>query len=622
MCIRGEKIKKIIRKNSVFVIIYLALASYISSSFGVEPTAVLSGETHMMHSLFEKHAKAKPSLDFSSDRRIYLATFGTSFLGAKYGSCCGLSSTRIAIAQYFRGRQNFLTPCYVLEFCPKKIDKLPESIKFALAKCYNIKNLQGIDLFNELQKKGVEDIFITASAFGLDEIKGMVPNFDIIPHGFVGWNYSIPDNRIVEEDFYQIEARDERFEADVLIGLFDSCGVVPGVINPIRENNLTEQHLSFHGRYTDDMFTCRFSDSAIIGSFYIVVVAQKRILISQVLVVNQKSISDEIARIFLDLTSFKESLKVFMTYSKTLHAYQNSQALAHTFRSVASLSGNDDIQYQYQCQAQNSASLHSQAYSYPEESFSTGLEESYNIMMKSSLINSEKIYEMKGPGRFVSPGLFPVEKDSTFEISGQFRSTGSIPSLIFIGLSCYNEEKQLIPTHSFRHIEKTETKLVRPCTSTDKVIVVEDASNWKSNTSCCIAFNIDDSGQYGDIPNFETSSFGIGKIVGSDHLWEIHLLREIGKKYSTNTKIREHISVGGYLHLREHISEEEYLYYGGRIGAIVPNAWTKYTSTIGIHGYQGFYPKTKYMKIFILGNYGQNSASVLDFKDIELKQIF
>ena len=615
--------KRLIRKNSIAVITCLGLASQTSSSFGVEPTAFSNGETQvMMHSFLKKHAEAPTPLDFSSNRRIYLATFGEKFLDTKYGTCCGLSSTRIAIAQYFRGRQNFLTPRYVIEFCPRKaMHFLPEEIISALTEHYNIRLLQGMDLFTELQRKGVEDIFITASAFGLDEIKGMVPNFDIIPHGFVGWNYTTPDNCIVEEDFCPIGARDNGFEADILIGFFNCCGVVPGYINPIRENNhLTKQHLLFRGHYTDDMFTCQFSGSAEIGSFYVVVVAKKRILISQVLVVNRQSTIDEIAQIFLKSTSFEESLKVLIAYSKTLHTCQDRETLlVHTAHSLATLSGNGDITLQWP--VENQATLTKQAYSYPAESLTTGLEGTYNMMMRSSLISSEEIYEMKGPGRFVSPCLVLVQKDSTFEISGNFRSTGSIPSLIFIGFLCYNEEKQLIPSHSCRYIEKTETKLVRPCSPADKVIFVEDASNWKSNPDCCVAFNIDDSGQYEDIPNFETSPFGVKKIVASGQFWEIHLSKEVGKNYSTDTKIREHISIGGYLHLREYISEEEFLYYGGRIGAIVPNTWTKYTSTIGTCGYHGFYPKTKYMKIFILGNYGQNSASVLDFKDIEARQI-
>lgn len=612
--------KRLIRKNLLAVITCLALASQTSSSFGVEPTAFSNGETHVMgHSLFKKHAKATLTpLDFSSSGRIYLATFGEKFLDTKYEACCGLSSTRIAIAQYFRGRQNFLTPSYVIEFCPKKaMYFLPEEIKSALIEHYNIRPLQGMDLFSELQRKGVEDILITASAFGLDEIK---PDFDIIPHVFVGWNYTTPDNCIAEEDFCHIGARDKGFEADVLMGIFNCCGVVPGPINPIRKHNcLTKQHLSFHGRCTGDTFTCQFSGSAVIGSFYVVVVAKKRILISQVLIVKRQSTTNEIAQIFLKSTSFEESLKVLMAYSKTLHTCQDREALMHAAHSLANLSGNGDIALQWP--VENQATLTNQAYSYPAESLTTGLEESYNMRMRSSLISSEEIYEMKGPGRFISLCLVLVQEDSTFEISGKFRSTGSIPSLIFIGFLCYNEEKQLIPSHSCRYIEKTETRLVRACSSTDKVIFVKDANNWKSNPDCCIAFNIDDSGQYEDIPNFETSPFGIEKIIDSGQFWEIHLSKEVGKNYSSNTKIREHISVGGYLHLREHISVEEFLYYGGRIGAIVPNTWTKYTSTIGTCGYHGFYPKTKYMKIFMLGNYGQNSASVLDFKDIEVRQI-
>jgi hypothetical protein len=235
-----------------------------------------------------------------------------------------------------------------------------------------------------------------------------------------------------------------------------------------------------------------------------------------------------------------------------------------------------------------------------------------------NLVTTDKnknIYELKGDQRLYSSDFLPIEQHFAYALAGKFKAVGAEPSFVYFGIDCYNKDKQSIRTHFFNYIKGTETEVLRACTATDKFIIVKDASNWKPDPNGCIAFNIDDSGEYSDLPNFDVSSFGIDKVKKFGQFWKIYLSKKIGSNFSAGTKIREHKSTGGYI-------------YCATPGHKIPNKWTEYKGTV--YGEESapsvnsviFYPKTKYIKILILGNYKQTSKSVLQFKNIKFKQIF
>ena len=157
------------------------------------------------------------------------------------------------------------------------------------------------------------------------------------------------------------------------------------------------------------------------------------------------------------------------------------------------------------------------------------------------------------------------------------------------------------------YIPETETELIKACTSKDKVIIIKDASNWKTISHGCIAFNIDDSGQYKDLPNFNLSTRGIDKIEKFGQVWKIYLLKEIGCNYPSHTKIREH--KGGWTYI-----------YSAACGSSVPNSWTKYQSLSTAETYfpMAFFPGTKYVRIFLMTNDSESSDVVLSLKNIKL----
>jgi len=216
------------------------------------------------------------------------------------------------------------------------------------------------------------------------------------------------------------------------------------------------------------------------------------------------------------------------------------------------------------------------------------------------------VTEMTGNRSFFSPEFIPVGPDSSFELSGEFRSVGTTPSIVYFGVDCYDSSRRSILTCSFSYYPGTETKLINPCTSTDTAMIVEDASRWKPSQNGCIAFDIDDSGR--DLPNYNTSNFGITAVRQiAERQWEVQLSGQIGKTYLANTKIREHFSAGGFV-------------YCCIPGGAIPSEWTTYTGTVSSGG-SGcrFYPFTKYIRIVILGNYHQPSSAVLQFRNVRLR---
>ncbi|MFC1461116.1 hypothetical protein ACFLQR_01180 [Verrucomicrobiota bacterium] len=81
------------------------------------------------------------------------------------------------------------------------------------------------------------------------------------------------------------------------------------------------------------------------------------------------------------------------------------------------------------------------------------------------------------------------------------------------------------------------------------IIQIADGSKWKSSRNAYIAFEVDDSGSYADLPNRKLSTYaGIAQVEDRGDYWEIYLKRKCNQDYPAGTKVREHI-VRGSLYL-------------------------------------------------------------------------
>ena len=222
----------------------------------------------------------------------------------------------------------------------------------------------------------------------------------------------------------------------------------------------------------------------------------------------------------------------------------------------------------------------------------------------------DNLFKCKGPsGSFVTDYI-PVIPGKTYKLSGEFKSLGKNESTLCFGLEPYTKNKSAISRASIYYSKGSETELVRACKATDKVLYVKNAENWTPYLYSCAAFDVDDSGNLKDLPNFNLSSFGVEKIEQVGENWGIYFSKEIGKNYAKGTKIREHTSGGGL--------------FSAAVSQAVPDNWTKYegitANSRSIISNSDMYPGAKYVKILIITSGTNKSSSVL-FKDIKLTEL-
>jgi len=218
-----------------------------------------------------------------------------------------------------------------------------------------------------------------------------------------------------------------------------------------------------------------------------------------------------------------------------------------------------------------------------------------------------KVLNQKSPR---SSQLIPIEEGKTYTLTGWFKSTGAIKSKIYFGYAPYDENKQPISAFHVTVYPKSETTLVEACKKGDMILKIKDGNGWKTSSYGCVAFEIDGSGKYSDLPNRNLSPYGIKEVVAKENFWEVHLAKPCGKEYPEGTLVREHRSGNGYI-------------YNAASGKIVPDEWTKYTGIIKEWAKYGcsatkWWAGTKYVKILILANYGQKKDAELLFDDITL----
>jgi hypothetical protein len=168
---------------------------------------------------------------------------------------------------------------------------------------------------------------------------------------------------------------------------------------------------------------------------------------------------------------------------------------------------------------------------------------------------------------------------------------------------CFDANKKLISPEHVGVVGATETTLYEDCKKEDTLIKVVHAFKWKEDPHACVAFAVDDSGEYADLPNRTLSRFGIINLVEKDGYWEVRLNEPCGRAYPAGTKVREHLS--GPAHL-----------YCTASPQVAPEEWTPFSgSVMGMskagaangHWWRG----TKYAKFIILANCEQNTDCIV-----------
>ena len=209
-----------------------------------------------------------------------------------------------------------------------------------------------------------------------------------------------------------------------------------------------------------------------------------------------------------------------------------------------------------------------------------------------------------------SKELIPIDPGKTYALSGWFKSTGEAESKVYFGCIPYCAEMKRISSVHVYCYGGTETTLVEACKKGDTVVKIANGSKWCVNRNAVIAFKVDNSGQYADLPNRNITPHGITKVVDNGKYWEVHMRAPCTVAYPAGTKVREQRYGSSYM-------------YSASRGKKAPMAWTCFSGKISGEALVGDSQKqwwrgTRYARIVILANYGQKGDYCLLIDDVSM----
>ena len=197
-------------------------------------------------------------------------------------------------------------------------------------------------------------------------------------------------------------------------------------------------------------------------------------------------------------------------------------------------------------------------------------------------------------GRSQSKELIPVDPSSGYTVSGYFMSPEG-KALVHLGVDCFDAQKRPITSERITPVPQTETELVEEAKPGDKVLKIKNGSAWEFDAELTpkygvVAFNVDDSGAYSDLPNPNLSQQGITTIRQAGGQWEVELAKPLKEGYSAGTKVRQHKVAGASLWLATKGVGKDWVKLSGDISGV---------STVGQEKGM-FWPGTSFVRISVL----------------------
>lgn len=214
-----------------------------------------------------------------------------------------------------------------------------------------------------------------------------------------------------------------------------------------------------------------------------------------------------------------------------------------------------------------------------------------------------------------SKDILEIDPASTYRLSGKFKlAPGSKPAKVYFGLLPHDEKGKQINSIEVQACSGTETVLAAPVKSTDRMIKVKNASNWKAVDFRRAAFDIDTTGAFRDLPNRNLSAGGIISIRKNGAVYEVTFNAPVGLDRPAGTAVRQHENAPPYI----------YLAAGG---ADIGKDWKEFSGTIGKELKYGINPinrwwrGTRSVKIVLLINYAGDKSQKSLMKDVKIEKI-
>ncbi len=207
----------------------------------------------------------------------------------------------------------------------------------------------------------------------------------------------------------------------------------------------------------------------------------------------------------------------------------------------------------------------------------------------------------------LSNKAIPIDTTKVYTLSGSFRSTDNNVVDLFFGLYPFDEKEQPISAEQVNAIPETETEISAACKPEDTIIKIKDGSKWKiSDKVDLIAFNVDNSGEYKDIPNRSLAGIVV-KAENKNNMWELTLDKACGVAFPAGTKIRQHKYGNYFIYpiIQTQFDTKDWKDLSAEIEGVAKT---------GVPGKQ-FWHGTKYVKIGILA-----CGGAICFDNIKLEE--
>ena len=224
-------------------------------------------------------------------------------------------------------------------------------------------------------------------------------------------------------------------------------------------------------------------------------------------------------------------------------------------------------------------------------------------------------YVLQAHGRtfLFSSQALPIDPTKIYSLRGKFRAVpGTSPSTFYFGVQPFDGQGRVISPEAVRAFPATETMLLEPAVAGSCILLVKDASRWKAGQDRCIAFDVDTTGKYGDLPNRSVTAAGVDAIRDSGKGWMVTLAKPLQRSWPTSTSVRQHGISARYI-------------YCGAINQALPAEWQELGGDIGgeprfgITSARHWWRGTRFARIVLLMNYDGDSKTAAQFQDICLK---
>lgn len=139
------------------------------------------------------------------------------------------------------------------------------------------------------------------------------------------------------------------------------------------------------------------------------------------------------------------------------------------------------------------------------------------------------------PGRHIGGDLIPVDPESDYLLSGEFR--GGRSGRFVLGLECFDARRQPIAMHHINPLDGTFTKLISPAVKGQTFIMIEDGKNWERPRGKVAVFHA--KADLSDLPNRNTHYY-VTSVVREGGGWKVSFSKPIMRNYPAGTAVRLH----------------------------------------------------------------------------------